>query len=96
MSLSVEQAKELLPLPELMELLGFGDACARSALCPFHEDHHPSFSVFQHGGSWFWKCHAGCGAGDEIQFIAQAESLDAPSAIHRYLELATLSNQERL
>ena len=93
MSLSIEEAKELLPLPELMQLLGFGHACARSALCPFHEDHHPSFSVFQHEGSWFWKCHAGCGAGDEIKFMALAENLDYPSATNRFLELAALFNQ---
>ena len=31
------------------------------ALCPFHQEHRPSFSISDHG---LWKCWAGCGAGN--------------------------------
>jgi hypothetical protein len=42
----------------------------KSYRCPFHEDKHDSFSVWQRSdGAWFWKCHSGCGAGDEINFL---------------------------
>ena len=27
-------------------------------LCPFHEDHTPSFAVVTHKGNAFYKCHA--------------------------------------
>lgn len=35
-------------------------------LCPFHDDHNPSFQVSQ--SMDFWKCYAGCGQGDLIEF----------------------------
>ena len=39
-------------------------------LCPFHDDHHPSFSVYLTQSGWYFKCHAGsCGlSGDVIDF----------------------------
>jgi hypothetical protein len=34
--------------------------------CPFHDDHHQSFSVSQDGN--YWHCFAGCGGGSIIDF----------------------------
>jgi hypothetical protein len=66
----IHQAKKKLPLPVLMHRLGLGEHAKKSARCPFHEDKHDSFSVWQRSdGAWFWKCHSGCGAGDEINFL---------------------------
>ncbi len=31
-------------------------------LCPFHDDHHPSFGVNDEGN--YWHCFAGCGGGN--------------------------------
>src|SRR5262249_3253029 len=60
-----------------------------SARCPFHEDTHPSFSIWKNGdGHWTWKCHAGCGAGDEINFLESHEKLSPRDALKRYLELS--------
>jgi len=36
------------------------------ALCPLHEDNHPSFSINLEQG--LWKCHAGCGEGNGLTF----------------------------
>jgi len=33
-------------------------------LCPFHDDHHPSFGVNAEGN--YWHCFAGCGGGSVI------------------------------
>jgi hypothetical protein len=35
-------------------------------LCPFHDDHHPSFSVNDREN--YWHCFAGCGGGSVIDF----------------------------
>jgi CHC2 zinc finger len=68
----IDEAKRRLPLPDLMtNHLGLGKHAKKEAHCPFHKDEHPSFSVFQgkNGKGWQWKCHAGCGYGDEIVFL---------------------------
>ena len=63
------EAKRRLPLPALLQRLGLDEHAKKSAQCPCHDDKHNSFSVWQNNGAWFWKCHAGCGGGDEINFI---------------------------
>jgi hypothetical protein len=35
-------------------------------LCPFHDDHNPSFGVNEEGN--FWHCFAGCGGGSVVDF----------------------------
>jgi hypothetical protein len=66
----IDEAKKKLPLPVLMHRLGVGEHAKKSARCPFHEDKHNSFSVWQRpDAGWFWKCHSGCGAGDEINVL---------------------------
>jgi DNA primase len=59
-----------------MYRLGLGKHAKKSARCPFHDDKHNSFSVWRNGaGLWFFKCHAGCGEGDEINFLELHENL---------------------
>jgi hypothetical protein len=84
----IDQAKRRLPLPELMAQMGLGDRAKKSAHCPFHDDEHKSFSVWQRDGSWFWKCHAGCGEGDEIMFLRERKGLSSTKAMSLYLEMA--------
>ena len=63
--------RKQLPRPEVyyrdqLHSLQSGHGKWARALCPFHEDHHPSLSVnLDHGG---WRCFA-CGeSGDLIRF----------------------------
>jgi hypothetical protein len=86
----IAEAKARLPLPELMSRCGLADRAKRSARCPFHDDHHNSFSVWQNGENnrWAFKCHAGCGSGDEINFLELHEKLSRHDAVNRYIELA--------
>jgi hypothetical protein len=84
----IAQAKRRLPLPELMAREGLSEHAKKSAHCPFHDDEHKSFSVWQKDGSWFWKCHAGCGEGDEIMFLRERKGLSSTKAISFYLDMA--------
>src|SRR5262245_31316041 len=85
----IDQAKSLLSLPKLMENLGRGEHAKKTAHCPFHDDEHKSFSVFKGEDSfWHWKCHAGCGEGDEIMFLVKHFGISRREAIRRYLEMA--------
>ncbi len=91
MSGDIANGKQWLPLPVLMHRLGLGEHAKKSARCPFHEDKHNSFSVWQNGDGWAFKCHAGCGAGDEINFLKLHEKLSRRDAVKRFLELAGLN-----
>jgi hypothetical protein len=86
----IDQAKHGLPLPELMAQVGLGDRAKETAHCPFHDDEHKSFSVFRgkDGKGWQWKCHAGCGHGDEIAFLVEHFGISRREAITRYLDMA--------
>lgn len=87
----IQQAKQRLPLPKLMELHGDKWAARKSAQCPFHDDEHPSFSVYRNAQNlWKWKCHAGCGGGDEIDYLVMKLDMSTGEAIREYLELAGL------
>src|SRR5207302_7685566 len=89
MRADISQAKCKLPLPTLMHRLGLGEHAKKSARCPFHEDRHNSFSIWRNdAGLWLWKCHTGCGEGDEIDFLELHEHLSGSAATKRFLELA--------
>ena len=86
----IDQAKrDRLPLPTLMSRLGLANHAKKSARCPFHEDEHPSFSMFQGAdGFWHWNCFAGCGDGDEIMFFRKLKGLSSTQAMNLYLSMA--------
>jgi hypothetical protein len=91
----IQQAKSSLPLPRLMERLGLGNHAKKSARCPFHEDKHNSFSVWQTDGGWSWKCYAGCGRGDEITFLEKHNGISTGEAIKVLLEMAGCASLSR-
>ena len=86
----IAQAKLRLPLKDLLERLGFPNSAKTTAHCPFswHEDKHPSFSVFRGEHGWQWICFAGCGGGDEITFLSTLNGISRSDAICVYLEMA--------
>jgi len=96
----IDNAKKHLPLPALMHRLGLGEHAKKSARCPFHDDKHKSFSVWRNGaGLWFFKCHAGCGDGDEITLLELHEHISNSEATKLFLKMAgpngaTLSAQK--
>ena len=61
-------------------------------LCPFHNEHTPSFSVS--ADKQLYYCF-GCGAsGNVISFIMQAENCDFPEAVQRLAERAHITLPE--
>ena len=59
-----------------------GSGNERLAICPFHTDHTPSFSVNLDKQAWI--CRAGCGGGSIIDLMARLEGLD-PKVIMKRL-----------
>lgn len=83
--------KRGISLPDLIERHGVQlnrqSATEYKALCPFHNEKSPSFSVFQKDGDWKYYCF-GCGAGaDHIDFIQMYDNCDTPQAIDRLAEM---------
>src|SRR5258706_584887 len=59
-----------------------------SALCPFHKEKTPSFSVNPHKQIFYcFGCHKG---GDVFTFVKEYESIDFPEAVRRLAERAKI------
>ena len=85
----IDDAKGKLPLPALMHRLELGQHAKKSSRCPFHDDKHNSFSVWRNGsGVWLWKCHAGCGEGDEITLLELHKRISNSEATKLFLEMS--------
>jgi len=52
-----------------------------SAVCPFHHDRNPSFSVNMETG--LWCCHAGCGGGNPVDFVMKRYGLTFAQALRK-------------
>jgi hypothetical protein len=92
MSTEIGEAKRKFPLPALMHHVGLGAHAKESARCPFHDDQRNSFSVWKNGaGLWFWKCHSGCGEGDEITSLEKYRGISNRDAIKLFLEMACVN-----
>lgn len=51
-----------------VDKLGKRSGAWTMGLCPFHDDHNPSFGVKLASESGRWECFAGCGSGDIVAF----------------------------
>jgi hypothetical protein len=56
-----------------------------SGLCPFHDDHRPSFGVNDQDD--YWHCFAGCGGGSVIDFWMKWRECDFTTAIAELAEM---------
>jgi hypothetical protein len=56
-----------------------------TGLCPFHPDKSPSFSVNLQTG--LWKCYAGCGGGNIVDYHAKANNLSTKEAYQKLCEI---------
>ena len=54
-------------------------------LCPFHDDHHPSFGVNEAGN--YWHCFAGCGGGSVIDLWTKLRGCDFTTAVRELAEM---------
>lgn len=82
--ISRETIEEILIRTDIQTLIGGYVSLKRAganlkALCPFHSEKSPSFTVYPANNSFY--CF-GCGAGgDQISFIMRMEHLDYPDAV---------------
>lgn len=91
---TADDLRRKLPLIELMPKCGDGAAVKKSAHCIFHEDKRKSFSVFEKDNRWFWKCHTGCGEGDELDYLKKKFKLDDAGAFGKWRQLAGLNGSD--
>lgn len=55
-------------------------------LCPFHDDHSPSFGVKLTDLRGPWCCYAGCGKGDMVAFHQRLSGLDFKATVLDLIE----------
>lgn len=89
----LELAREKLPLPELMEVLGFGELAKKSAKSPFRDEKTASFGIYNSDGRWRWKDHGTNEGGDEVDFLGKIRALDNKSAIEEFIRIAGVEKQ---
>jgi hypothetical protein len=85
-TLTLAEAKAKVLISDLWREFGYEGEPRKACRCPFHEDKSPSFSVFDDGKAW--KCHAGCGEGSIVDFIAKAKGLSDEEACREILRRA--------
>ena len=83
----IEQLKNALPLPDLMEAKGYGDCARSSCQSPLRDDHKASFGIFRIGTGWLFKDHGSGDSGDELQFIASVHGLDRHKDFAKIMEI---------
>jgi hypothetical protein len=92
MSLSdkIQEAKQRIPLPRILHLLGLGHLAKGDHPSPFRDgDNKHCFGIFQKtDGQWNWKDQVTGDFGDEIDFIAKMEGLSPEDATAKFLHMA--------
>jgi len=96
----IEEAKQKLPLPELLRELGHTPPSGNDGgnmQSPFAKGRRqktPSFSIFRRGAAWGWCDRSGGKEikGDEISLLEALEGLSKADAIRRYLSIAGVEN----
>jgi hypothetical protein len=88
----LNEARQTLPLPLLMQAMGLGHCCRKSCKSPFRTERRASFSVFQKDGRWWWKDHGTGAGGDEISFLAEWTHSNRSEAFKAYLQMADVTS----
>ena len=79
--MQIDELKQKLPLPQLMEQLGYGEFAKRSVCSPFREDKNPSWGIYEDAKGWHFKDFATGEGGDELDFLAIHNKCDAKQAL---------------
>jgi len=86
--MQIDELKQKLPLPQLMEQLGYAEFAKRSVCSPFREDKNPSWGIYQDAKGWHFKDFATGEGGDELDFLAIHNKCDAKQALKLYQQYA--------
>lgn len=78
----IKNIKEALPLKQLFQQYAIRqNGSSTQYFCPFHEDKSPSLSIADDLNSW--KCFAGCGSGDSLDFIQKIENISFKDSLEK-------------
>lgn len=93
---SIRAAKQKLPLPELMSILGDAKYAKKSAPSPFRAgDNKGCFGIFQkEDGDFNFKDQVTGDFGDEIDYLIARLQMEKPEAQNYYLKMAGIERQE--
>jgi hypothetical protein len=86
--MQIDELKQKLPLPQLMEQLGYSEFAKRSVCSPFREDKNPSWGIYKDAKGWHFKDFATGEGGDELDFLAIHNKCDPKQALKLYQEYA--------
>jgi hypothetical protein len=83
----VERVKHAVPLMDFLSAYIDLRPVASGAigLCPFHDDHTPSFGVNKEGN--YWHCFAGCGSGSIVDFWMKYKNIGFRQAVNELKDL---------
>jgi hypothetical protein len=85
--MNLQEAKDRVRIPDLWREFGYDGEPRKTCFCPFHENTKTrAFSVFDDGRAW--KCHAGCGKGSVVDFVAKGMGLSDAEACQEILRRA--------
>lgn len=73
-----EELKQQVSMPEVLNLYGIRQI-GKKALCPFHDDRHPSMQVYE-DGFYCFTCGAG---GDVVSFVSRLYGIGNSEAAER-------------
>ena len=89
---TIAKAKQSLPLPRLLSDLGLAPSRRKARAVRSTKTSTIRFRFGKTAGrSHRFKCHAGCGDGDEINFLELHEKLSRRDAVKRFLDLAAVT-----
>ena len=87
--MNLSEAKARLTIHELGRHFRFEGEPSKSCRCPFHQDKNASLSLFTgKDGLAAFKCHAGYGGGDAVDFFQFASRLPHREACRAFIALA--------
>ena len=93
--MNLQVAKARVRIPDLWREFGYDGEPRETCFCPFHENTKTrAFSVFDDGRAW--KCHAGCGKGSVVDFVAKGMGLSDAEACQEILRRAGVVPQTPL
>jgi hypothetical protein len=84
--MKLAEAKDILRIPELWNVMNYPGAPAKSCRAPWREDRNASFSVSDDGK--LWKDFTTGEGGDAVDFLCKAQGLDSKQACREFLRLA--------
>jgi len=82
--MQIDELKDKLPLPQLMDVLGYAEFAKKLVCSPFREDRNPSWGIYEDSKGWHFKDFATGQGGDEMDFLELHFKCDSKEALKLY------------